>query len=203
MKALYFLLALLCISPLTAEIKIVAFAGSTRQDSLNKKLVIEAANIAKEKGATVTVVDLKDYPIPLYDGDLEKNSGMPEFAKQLRRLMIDSQAIIIATPEYNGSIPAVLKNALDWASRDENGHSSRDAFKGKIFAIMSASPGKGGGKRALNHLRTIIEAVGGQVVSIQTSVPEAATAFDAHGHLKENPSKEELKKEVNQLLLNN
>jgi|SRR5579862_943129 len=177
------MLTLLCLAlmngmALNAQIKIVAFAGSTRADSYNKKLVNEAAAIAREMGAQVTVIDLKDYPMPLYDADYEAKQGMPESVKRLRALMIQSDALIIASPEYNASIPALLKNTLDWVSRSEQGGSARgDAFKGKKIAIMSASPGKRGGKRALVHLRTIIEDIGGTVIPEEVSIPLAQDYF--------------------------
>lgn len=183
-----------------AETKVLAFAGSTRADSYNKKLVCEAAAMSKKLGAIVTVIDLKEFPIPLYDADSEAGEGMPSHAKCLRELMIESDAIIIASPEYNSSVSAVLKNALDWASRSEDENASRDAFKGKKFAIMSASPGKSGGARGLVHLRTIIEAVGGSVIQKQVSVPEAYNAFDEQGLLKNAELKQELELEVQQLL---
>lgn len=177
---------------------VLVLAGSTRAESVNKKLAKEAARIAQEMGAQVTVIDLKDFPIPLYDADLEAKSGMPKNAKKLRDLMIANQSIVIVSPEYNASIPAVLKNALDWASRGEKGGFSLDAFKGKKFALMSASPSKMGGARALVHLRTIIEAVGGQVVEKQVSVPNAYEK----GALDNSRLQEELKEELSQLLGN-
>lgn len=179
-------LVLLCISfstILSAQTRVLAFAGSSRTDSVNKKLVTEAANIAREMGADVKIIDLKDYPIPLYNSDLEAEMGMPENAKSIRRLMIDSQVILIASPEYNGSLSALLKNTLDWASRSENNSSSREAFKGKKFAIMSASPGTRGGARGLVHLRTIIEDIGGIVIPQQVVVPGSYKAFDEEGKL--------------------
>jgi len=190
------LISLLLSTTLTAESKVLAFAGSTRHDSYNKKLVHEAASIAKQMGAAVTVLDLNDYPIPLYDEDLESTHGMPLNAKRIRDLMIESQAIIIASPEYNASIPAVLKNVIDWASRDEASQSSRAAFKGKKFAIMSASPSPLGGKNALVDLKAIIEAVGGEVVQVQTCIPDAYNAFDAAGHIKDKKIEEQLKNEI-------
>lgn len=181
---------------LSAEKKVLAFPGSTRDDSANKKLVVEAAKIARQIQANVTVIDLKEYPIPFYDEDLEIREGMPTKAKQFRQLMIQSDVILIASPEYNGSLSAVLKNAIDWASRGESGGSSREAFKGKTFVIMSASPGAGGGARGLVHLRTIIENIGGTVLSQQVVVPDAYNAFDDQGHLKD----EKVKREIEQLL---
>lgn len=161
--------------PLLAQMNVLVFAGSTREGSYNKKLSQEAAEIARTLGANVTWIDLKDYPMPFYDADLEAK-GMPKNAKKLRDLMVANDMIVIASPEYNASIPAVLKNAIDWASR-KDGSASRSAFKGKKFALLSASPGRGGGARGLVHLKQIIEDVGGEVVSEQVSVPGAPTAF--------------------------
>lgn len=181
---------------LSAQTKVLAFAGSTRVDSVNKKLIAEAANVAHQMGADVTVIDLKDYPIPLYDEDLESREGMPSKAVQLRKLMIQSDVILIASPEYNASLSAVLKNALDWASRGEAGGGSREAFKGKKFAIMAAAPGSKGGARGLVHLRTIVEDIGGTVIPFQVAVAGAFNAFDEQGHLKSEKIKIELQKLV-------
>lgn len=191
--------ALALTSTLGAEPKVLAFSGSTRTDSLNTKLVQEATGIAKQMGAKITVIDLKDYPMPFYDADLEAKEGLPANAKRLRTLMIESDAIIIASPEYNSSIPAVLKNALDWASRGADGKPSRDAFKGKKFAIMSASPGGIGGARGLVHLQAIIENVGGEVVNPNVSIAQAHNAFDARGVLAAS-FKNELTMQMHQLL---
>lgn len=178
---------------LSAQIKMVAFAGSTRAESFNKKLVNEAAVMARQMGAHVTVIDLKDYPMPLFDADNEVKQGMPDSAKRLREIMIHSDVILISSPEYNSSIPAVLKNTLDWASRSEEGGSAHgDAFKGKKFAIMSASPGKGGGKRALAHLRAIIEDIGGTVIPEQVSIPLAHEYFSEKRELDNVALKEEI-----------
>lgn len=196
-------IGLLLGGPVAAETKVLAFSGSTREDSFNKKLVQEAAKMAQQMGATVKVIDLRDYPLPHYDGDLEVKEGMPENAKRLRQLMIESQAIIIASPEYNSSVSSTLKNVLDWASRNEEGKSSREAFKGKKFAIMSTSPGKGGGARGLVHLRAIIEDVGGEVVKQQVTVPQAHSAFNAQGVLENPELKEQLKQEIQQIVRGN
>ncbi len=169
----YFLVACLAALPLFAEPNVLVFAGSLRADSYNKKLAKDAAETASKMGADVTVIDLKDFSMPFYDADLEAKEGMPKNAKRLRDLMIASDAIVISTPEYNHSIPAVLKNSLDWASRNEKGGGSKEAFKGKKFAIMSAAAGKSGGASALVHLRQVIEDCGGEVVSVQVSVPRA------------------------------
>jgi NAD(P)H-dependent FMN reductase len=196
-KTLAFALTLLAIS-LKAETKVLAFAGSTRAGSYNQKLVLEAVEIARKMGAKVTVIDLKDFPMPLYDTAVEEK-GMPAQAKRLRDLMIQSDAIIIASPEHNASISATLKNALDWTSRNAGSYSA-EAYQGKKFAIMSASPGKGGGARGLVHLRAIIEAVGGDVIAKQVSVSSAHQAFDAKGKLESASLTKELQQEIQQLI---
>lgn len=194
-----FLVSLAAAAPFFGETNVVAIAGSTRNDSMNKKLLNEAVEIAREMGANVTVVDLKDYPMPFYDGDLEQAEGMPANAQKLRQLLMNSQAILIASPEYNSSVSAVLKNAIDWASRTETGGGSREAFEGKKVALMSASPGRKGGARGLVHLKTILEDVHAVVLSKQVSVPEAYQAFNEEGAL--NPTyRQELKKEIEMLL---
>lgn len=181
---------------LSAEVKVLAFAGSTRSESVNKKLLAEAVQILSQKGAKVTVIDLRDYQMPLYDANLENKEGMPLKAKQFRNLMLENQVILIASPEYNGSISGVLKNAIDWASRSERATSSRDAFKGKKFAIMSASPGSSGGAKGLSHLRSIIEHIGGTVIPQQVVVPDAYNAFDEQGHLKDAKIQKDLEQEM-------
>lgn len=200
LKKCLLLACLLFVLPLAAEVKVLALAGSTRKDSYNKKLIQVAADIARQKGAKVTVIDLNDYSMPFYDGDLETKQGLPANAKKLRDLISQNDAVMIASPEYNASISAVLKNTLDWTSRDEKGQFSSDPYKGKKIAIMSASPGKGGGARALVHLRAVLQGVGGDVMKDQVSVPEAFKAFDAKGKLVSAETTKKLQEEV-QLLL--
>ena len=136
--------------------RILAFAGSLRTDSYNKKLVKLAAAGARESGAEVTYLDLRDIPLPLYDGDLLDREGLPENARKLKELMKAHQGFLIASPEYNTSVPGVLKNAIDWASRAAEGEELMACFKDKIAAIMSTSPGSLGGLRGLIHLRAIL-----------------------------------------------
>jgi len=187
------LFACICVLPLVAEIKVTALAGSLRKDSYNKKLVEQAAQMAKQMGASVSVIDLKQYSMPFYDEDLESSKGMPDMAKKFRQALIESDVLIISSPEYNGSISAVLKNAIDWASRNEQGKSSNDAFKGKKFALLSASPGKMGGATGLNHLRTILERLGGVVIEKQVSVGNAHLYFDGQKTLDSSSIKEEIR----------
>ncbi len=175
--------------------QVLAFSGSTREDSYNQKLIDEATEIATSLGAKVTVIYLSDYPIPFYDGDLEAKNGLPPYAKKLRDLMIQSDAIIISTPEYNGSISAVLKNCLDWTSRSETGQPSREAYLEKRFALMSASPGNHGGIKALTHLKAIIQNIGGTVISKQLSLPSAQVYF-SNSPRDANPDLQEVVKEL-------
>ena len=194
MKKLLFLLVIFS-SSLAAD-NVLLFSGSTRQDSYNKKLIVEASNSVYELGGTPTIIDLREYPIPFYDGDLESESGMPGPAREIRKQMIDSQVIIIASPEYNHSVSAILKNVIDWTSRKEEGGSSREAYKGKTFLLLSTSTGSGGGKRGLVHLREIINAIGGTVYEKELSVPNAKTAFDGDGLLVDKSKLNELLSEI-------
>lgn len=165
--------------------KILAFAGSTRSESWNKKLVKVAVEGARTAGAEVTLVDLRDFPMPLYDGDLEAASGLPEHARRLKRLFTDHQGLLISSPEYNSSIPAVLKNAIDWVSRPEPGEPELAAFSNKVAVLMSASPGGLGGLRALVAVRSLLGNIKVLVLPDQVSVSKAHEAFNADGTLKD------------------
>lgn len=166
--------------------KILAFAGSTRAGSFNKKLVQIAADGARAAGAEVTFIDLRDYPLPLYDGDDEAQNGLPENAKKLKRLMTACGGFLIASPEYNSSVTAVLKNTIDWASRAETDDEPPLAcFQGKTAALMSASPGALGGLRGLVHVRAIFGNIGAYVLPDQVAIPKAHEAFDESGALKD------------------
>lgn len=197
-----FLPILAAFAPTVAEggTKVLAIGGSTRLHSYNDALVKQAAKIAESQGAQVTVVNLRDFAMPFYDADLEASQGLPQSAKKLRDLMIQNDVIFIASPEYNSSISAVLKNALDWASRNEEGKPSRDAFKGKIFLLMSTSPGRGGGARCLEHLKAIVQDVGGTVLPRFVTVPNAYQAFDSNGSLIDPQAKEALEAAVKNAL---
>ncbi|MEO6036255.1 MAG: NAD(P)H-dependent oxidoreductase [Verrucomicrobiota bacterium] len=166
--------------------RILAFAGSTRAGSFNKQLVRIAADAARAAGANVTVIDLRDFPMPLYDGDLETASGLPENAKKFKKLLRENDGLLISSPEYNSSISAVLKNAIDWASRTESDDEpSLVAFQGKVAALVSASPGGLGGLRGLVHLRSILGNIGVIVLPDQVSISSAHDAFDGSGKLKD------------------
>ena len=167
-------------------VKIIAFAGSLRKDSLNRKLVKVAACGAQGFGAQVTVIDLKDYPMPLYDGDLEQANGLPENAKKLKKLMIESDGILISSPEYNSSISAVLKNTIDWISRSEGkDEPPLAALRGKVASVMSASPGAMGGLQSLTHIRSLLGNLGVLVLPNHIAVSKAHEAFNNDGSLKD------------------
>jgi len=166
--------------------KIVAFAGSTRTASYNKQLVRFAAEAARAAGAEVTLLDLRDYSMPLYDGDLEEQQGLPENAKKLKAILREHDAFLIASPDYNSSITPVLKNTLDWVSRSaSDDEPALVAFRGKTAALLSASPGALGGLRGLVHLRAILGNIGVIVLPDQVAVPKAYEVFDATGGLKD------------------
>jgi chromate reductase len=166
--------------------KVLVFAGSTRTASFNKKLARLAAEGARAAGAEVTLVDLREFAIPLYDGDLEDAEGLPEGAKRFKGLMRAHDGFIIASPEYNSSVSGALKNAIDWASREEtDDEPPLVAYRGKVALLLSASPGQLGGLRSLVHLRAILGNIGTLVLPDQLSISTAHEAFDQDGQLKD------------------
>ena len=163
--------------------KILAFAGSTREASFNKRLVKVAAAGARDAGAEVTVVDLRDFPMPLYDGDIEANEGHPEHARRLKALFMEHQGLLISSPEYNGGISAVLKNAIDWVSRREGDEPALAAYRDKVAGVMATSGGRLGGLRGLVHIRQILTNIGVLVVPQQHALGGAGDAFGEDGML--------------------
>ncbi len=168
---------------MSAIAKILVFAGSTRRDSFNKKLAHLAAQGARDAGAEVTLVDLRDMPMPLYDGDLEAERGVPPHGRALRELMMSHRGIVIAAPEYNGGISGVLKNALDWVSRRDGEVPPQVAYHGKVALLLSTSTGALGGIRGLGQVQQVLQHRGVLVLPHTLSVPKAAEAFDAAGAL--------------------
>jgi len=173
--------------------KILAFAGSTRTESFNKRLVKIAAAGAMEGGADVTVIDLRDYAMPLYDGDLEQQQGIPSNARKLKDLMLSHQGFLISAPEYNSSISGVLKNTIDWTSRQSDGEAPLACYKNKVVGIMSASPGGLGGLRGLVHVRAILENIGALVIPDQIAISKAHEAFAIEGNLKDKKQEDRVK----------
>lgn len=164
--------------------KILAFAGSSRKDSFNKKLLAIAASGAQEAGADVKVIDLSDYPMPLYNQDMEVENGIPENALKFKRLLIEHDAFIIASPEYNSALSPLLKNTIDWASRAESDDEPPlVAYQGKMAVIMAASPGALGGLRGLVFLRMLLANIGVTVLPDQQTIPQAFKAFNDKGSL--------------------
>lgn len=171
--------------------KILAFAGSIRKDSFNKKILKLAVEGAQKAGAEVTVIDLHDFPLPIYDGDLEASSGLPPSALKLKKMMREHEGLLIASPEYNSSISGVLKNTIDWISRPENAQEPfLDCFNGKTAALISASPSPLGGLRGLVHLKAILGNINVLVLPAQETLSKAHEAFDADGHLTDARKKE-------------
>ncbi len=165
--------------------KILAFAGSSRIASFNKKLVKFAAEGAKKAGAEVRYIDLLDYPMPLFNEDLETVEGLPQKVVEFKHLLREHQGFLISCPEYNGSITPLLKNTIDWASRPELNEKPLSCFKGKVAALLATSPGGLGGIRGLVHVRAILEGIGVFVIPEQKAIPHAEQAFDDSGQLKD------------------
>jgi len=164
--------------------KILAFAGSSRKDSVNKKLVTIAALAAEKQGAKVTIIDLADFPMPIFNQDLETESGMPEKAHEFKKLLVDHDGFLIASPEYNSAFSPLLKNVIDWASRAESDNETPLlAYKGKIASIMATSPGSLGGIRGLVFLRMLLNNIGVTVLPEQQAIPQAFKAFSDDGSL--------------------
>lgn len=174
--------------------KILAFAGSARRDSFNKKVLAAAAAGARAAGAEVTVVDLRDFEMPLYDGDLEREKGLPDGAKRFRELLKSHDALLVACPEYNSSITPLLKNTIDWATRVEGAKASLDGFQGKVAGLVAASPGAFGGLRGLVVLRSLLGNIGVVVLPEQATVSKAHEAIAADGTIADPKVRESLEK---------
>ena len=179
---------------MSEPIKILALAGSTRSGSFNKKLVAAAASSLSKAGAVVTVIDLKDYPMPLFDEDVEKENGLPKSVRKFKDLLIDHDGFFISTPEYNGFFSGVLKNAIDWASRPVEGYPPYECFEGKVGAVAAASPGSLGGIRALEHIRQQLSNIKVFVIPDQLAISSAGEAFSVDGSLANPGSQKALDK---------
>jgi len=184
-----------------SALKILVIPGSLRTGSLNARL---AATIAAElavAGADVTRISLADFPLPLYDGDLQAKSGIPKSAINFKRMMSAHQGVLIVTPEHNSSVPALLKNAIDWVSRVHELHEVRgQVFRDRAFAIAAASGNRLGGTRALAALRLILSACQAPVIPSQLALSFANEAYDDMDRLKHPADIEALKALVRQLI---
>jgi NAD(P)H-dependent FMN reductase len=184
-----------------AALKILVIPGSLRTGSLNAKLAAVAAHQFAQAGVEVTRLSLADFPLPIYDGDLQTRSGVPKNAVDLKRMIGAHHGVLIVTPEYNSSVPALLKNAIDWVSRVQDTHESRgQVFRSRAFAVAGAAPGRRGGARALAALRLILSACHALVIPNQLALAFADEAYDDRDRLKHPPDIEALGAMVRQLI---
>jgi chromate reductase len=174
---------------MSAKPKILAFAGSARKGSYNKLLVKIAAEGARNAGADVTIIDLQDFPLSVYNQDDEEEKGIPENGMKLKELFKTHQGLLISSPENNSSVTALLKNTLDWVSREADGETPLACFTDKVAALVSASPGGLGGLRGLVHLRAILGNINVLVLPDQMALPKAHEAFAEDGSLKDAKQK--------------
>ena len=163
--------------------RVLAFSGSARRDSFNSKLLTLAARGASEAGASVTRLDLREFSLPLYDGDSEIANDFPAAATKLRELLVAHDALLLACPEYNGGIAPLLKNTIDWMTRAPGGKADPKLFGGKLAAICSAAAGPVGGMRGLRWARELLNNLGVTVLANQLTVAAAFKAFDPSGEL--------------------
>jgi chromate reductase len=171
--------------------RILAFAASSRERSLNRRLIALAAGIAREQGADVDLAEFREFDMPIYDGDLDARAGLPPGAAELRRRVEDADGVMISTPEYNYSISGALKNAFDWVSR-----ARPMPWRGKSVYLMAASPSPMGGIRGLWQTRIPFEGCGSFVFPDMFALPHADRAFDEQGQLREAAMAERLRREV-------
>lgn len=165
--------------------KILAFAGSVRRESFNRRLLPAAVEGARGAGAEVTHIELADYPLPLFDQDMEARDGLPENARLLKELFKAHGGLLLACPEYNGSITPLLKNTLDWVSRKHGAESGTVPYKRKAIGLISASDGRWGGIRGLSQVRHTLTILGCLVLPEQYCLSAAAQAYDEAGRIKD------------------
>ncbi|MBO0663350.1 NAD(P)H-dependent oxidoreductase [Jiella sp. CQZ9-1] len=175
--------------------------GSVRLGSHNRRLASEAMRLLSVTEAVVTRVDLADYPLPIYDGDFEIESGVPQNAQLLAQRIAAQDALLIVSPEYNASIPPLLKNAIDWASRVRKVNERPvQPFKGLVVGLASASPGRFGGQRGLEAVRVVLRALGADVMTQQCLLPLAGEGFDENGRLTDDVARSSLESLCDKLL---
>jgi chromate reductase, NAD(P)H dehydrogenase (quinone) len=174
-------------------VKILVFAGSIRSGALSAKLAAAAAKeLSLIADAEVTQISLADYPLPIFNGDLEEEKGVPENATKLARLLVAHQGVFIATPEYNHSLPPLLKNTIDWVSRIRSNASM--PYRHRIYGLGSTSDGPIGGARALIDLRKVLATgLGAIVVPEKVEISRAQNAFDDAGELHDEVPQKRLK----------
>ncbi len=163
--------------------RILAFSGSARKASINQRLVAAAAGLAEQRGAAVTLINLRDYPMPLFNQDDEAANGQPDSVRELKALFVEHDALLLASPEYNGLITPLFKNTLDWLSRKAGDEPAMVAYRGKTAALLAASFGRFGGLRGLVHARALLTNLGVFTVPRQAAIGSARAAFDEEGQL--------------------
>jgi chromate reductase, NAD(P)H dehydrogenase (quinone) len=166
--------------------KILAFAGSVRRESFNRRLLPAAVEGARGAGAEVTHIELADYPLPLFDQDMEARDGLPRNARLLKDLFKAHGGLLLACPEYNGSVTPLLKNTLDWVSRKDGAESGTVPYKRKAIGLISASDGRWGGIRGLSQVRHTLTILGCLVLPEQYCLSAAAQAYDEAGRIKDD-----------------
>lgn len=163
--------------------RILVFAGSVRTGAYSGRTADIAQKALALAGAEVTRISLADFPLPLMDEDLEREKGVPQNAVKLARLFAEHDAVLICTPEYNGGMPPLVKNTIDWISRVRNDAGKPlNAFTGKVMAICSSSNGHFAGIRSASHLRQVLAHIQAEVIAPQVQVPNGASAFDDDGN---------------------
>ena len=184
-----------------SALKILVIPGSLRTGSLNARLAATATVELAQAGADVTRISLGDFPLPIYDGDLQTKSGVPKHAINLKRMIGAHHGVLVVTPEYNSSVPPVLKNAIDWVTRVQDAEETRgEVFRERAFAIAAASESRLGGTRALAALRLILSACRATVIPNQLALSFAGEAYDDMDRLKLPADVEALQALVRQLI---
>jgi NAD(P)H-dependent FMN reductase len=184
-----------------SALKILVIPGSLRSGSHNARLAAAAAHEFALAGAEVTRISLADFPLPIYDGDLQTKSGVPKNAVNLKRMMSAHHGVLIVTPEYNSSVPALVKNTVDWVTRVQDTHETRgQVFRERAFAIAAASESRLGGTRSLAALRLILSACHATVIPNQLALSFASQAYDDMDRLKHPADAEALAALVRQLI---
>ena len=185
---------------MVANLKIVVFSGSTRKESFNRKVAAAAARSLHRQGAEVQLIDLALFEAPVYNGDIEVTTGLPETMSALKKIISDADAMVISTPEYNGCVPPLLVNIFCWVSRSVGDEKSNAAFAGKKAAILAASPGGLGGVRVIPRLRDCLSELGVMVVPGFVTVRSASSAFAEDGTFKDPANADAVDRHMSSLL---